>query len=106
MRFVGCMRGWVRGYWLCVVMQSVWEMVDRFVQAREVRDQNDSGACGFVGSRRKRCVGGVAMCRFRRRWQPEVRRRSGRNCRRVGCGGATCSGRCMVCDSSSACADG
>ncbi|RQX66528.1 hypothetical protein TGCAST_390400, partial [Toxoplasma gondii CAST] len=25
MRFVECMRGWVRGYWLCVVMQSVWE---------------------------------------------------------------------------------
>ncbi|KAF4646297.1 hypothetical protein TGRH88_085710 [Toxoplasma gondii] len=35
MRFVECMRGWVRGYWLCVVMQSVWEMVGRIAQARE-----------------------------------------------------------------------
>ncbi|KAF4646340.1 hypothetical protein TGRH88_084550 [Toxoplasma gondii] len=78
MRFVECMRGWVRGYWLCVVMQSVWEMVGRIAQAREsvcdivgripqasesvwemvgriaqareIREQKDAGACGGGGS--------------------------------------------------------
>ncbi|KYK62643.1 hypothetical protein TGPRC2_427320 [Toxoplasma gondii TgCatPRC2] len=46
MRLVAYMRGWVTGCWLCVVMQSVWEMVGRFVEAREVREQMNAGACG------------------------------------------------------------
>ncbi|KFG56538.1 hypothetical protein TGRUB_434610, partial [Toxoplasma gondii RUB] len=46
MRLVECMRGWVKGYWLCVVMQSVWEMVGRIAQAREVREEEDAGTCG------------------------------------------------------------
>ncbi|KYF38533.1 hypothetical protein TGARI_372310, partial [Toxoplasma gondii ARI] len=36
---VAYLRGWVRGYCLCVVMQSVWQMVGRIVQAREVRQE-------------------------------------------------------------------
>ncbi|RQX66643.1 hypothetical protein TGCAST_389950, partial [Toxoplasma gondii CAST] len=36
MRLVECMRGWVRGYRLCVVVQSFWEMVGRFLQAMDV----------------------------------------------------------------------
>ncbi|KFG56636.1 hypothetical protein TGRUB_434020 [Toxoplasma gondii RUB] len=57
MRLVECMHGRVRGYWLCVVMQSVWEMVGRIAQAREVW-------------RRRHCGTGMAMLHLRHRFSP------------------------------------
>ncbi|KYF38454.1 hypothetical protein TGARI_372760, partial [Toxoplasma gondii ARI] len=33
-RVVAYLRGWVRGYWLCVVVQSVSEIVEGFFQGQ------------------------------------------------------------------------
>ncbi|KFG29094.1 hypothetical protein TGDOM2_401720, partial [Toxoplasma gondii GAB2-2007-GAL-DOM2] len=35
-KVVAYLRGWVRGYWLCVVVQSVSEIVERFFQGKTV----------------------------------------------------------------------
>ncbi|PIL95965.1 hypothetical protein TGCOUG_396420 [Toxoplasma gondii COUG] len=42
---VAYLRGCVRGCWLCVVVQSVCEVVGRFFQESEVREEKDAGAC-------------------------------------------------------------
>ncbi|KFG30179.1 hypothetical protein TGFOU_407440 [Toxoplasma gondii FOU] len=49
MSLVAYLRGWVRSYWLCVVVQSVCEIVGCIVQAlqrREVSDEKNARACG------------------------------------------------------------
>ncbi|KYK62219.1 hypothetical protein TGPRC2_427950, partial [Toxoplasma gondii TgCatPRC2] len=48
MRLVESMRVWVRGCWLCVVVQSLCEIVGRFVQVLDVREEENPGACSVL----------------------------------------------------------
>ncbi|KYF38445.1 hypothetical protein TGARI_372830 [Toxoplasma gondii ARI] len=107
---VAYLRGWVRGYWFCVFVQSVCKIVGRILQLAEVRDEKDERACSafrdtcratlrllLMGSLRggiaswqwSPCACGMSMVRLGRGRQPEVRHHSGTNCRRVAFGGAT-----------------
>ncbi|RQX66493.1 hypothetical protein TGCAST_390600 [Toxoplasma gondii CAST] len=45
MSLVAYLRRWVSGYWLCVVVQSVCDIVGRLPQMAEVRGETDSRAC-------------------------------------------------------------
>ncbi|KFG56500.1 hypothetical protein TGRUB_434870, partial [Toxoplasma gondii RUB] len=45
MTLAAYLRGWVSGYWLCVVVQSVCDIVGRILQASEVREETDARAC-------------------------------------------------------------
>ncbi|KFG56658.1 hypothetical protein TGRUB_433960 [Toxoplasma gondii RUB] len=76
MSLVAYLRGWVRGCWLCVVVQSVCEIVGRILQAAEVREEKDARACSVSRGncrttwRRRLRAGGTTMAHTRHRCSP------------------------------------